>query len=162
MADKLLREREGDPTSKNWVDNFIKRTPELRKRWSRPYDHQRAACEDLVAIQRWFDLVKATKQKWGIVDDDMYNFDKTGFMMGKILSQLVITSSEGYGKKKRIQPGNCEWVTVIMGVGASGRYIPPFVIFAGKVKINDWLGDLPAQWILETSPNGWTNNRLAL
>ncbi|KAJ8107447.1 hypothetical protein OPT61_g8861 [Boeremia exigua] len=162
MADKLLREQEGDPTGKNWVDNFIKRTPELRKRWSRPYDHQRAACEDPVAIQRWFDLVEATKQKWGIVDDDMYNFDETGFMMGKILSQLVITSSEGYGKKKRIQPGNREWVTVIQGVGASGRWIPPFVIFAGKVKIDAWLGELPAQWVLETSPNGWTNNRLAL
>ena len=82
--------------------------------------------------------------------------------MGKILSQLVITGSEGYGKKKRVQPGNREWVTVIMGVGASGRYIPPFVIFAGKVKIDEWFGNLPAQWILETSPNGWTNNRLAL
>ncbi|KAJ8106366.1 hypothetical protein OPT61_g9585 [Boeremia exigua] len=147
MADKLLREREGDPTGKNWIDNFIKRTPELCKRWSRPYDHQRAACEDPVAIQRWFDLVEATKQKWGIVDDDMYNFNETSFMMGKILSQLVITSSEGYGKKKRIQPGNRKWVTVIQGVGASGQWIPPFVIFAGKVKIDAWLGELPAQTV---------------
>ena len=106
MADKLLHEREGNPVGKNWVDNFVKRTPELRTRWSRPYDHQRAACEDPAAIQRWFDLVKTTKQKWGIVDDDIYNFDETGFMMGKILSQLVITGSEGYGKKKRVQPGN--------------------------------------------------------
>jgi hypothetical protein len=113
MADKLLHERESNPTGKNWVDNFVKRTPELRTRWSRPYDHQRATCEDPAAIQRWFDLVQAIKQKWGIVDDDIYNFDETGFMMGKILSQLVITGSEGYGKKKRIQPGNREWVTVI-------------------------------------------------
>jgi hypothetical protein len=86
MADKLLQERESNPTGKNWVDNFVKRTPELRTRWSRPYDHQRAACEDPVAIQRWFDLVQAMKQKWGIVDDDIYNFDETGFMMGKISS----------------------------------------------------------------------------
>ena len=47
------------------------------------------------------------------MDNDIYNFDETGFMMGKILSQMVITASEGYGKKKRIQPGNREWVTVI-------------------------------------------------
>jgi hypothetical protein len=46
MADRLLRERNGRPVGKNWVDNFIKRTPELRTRWSRPYDRQRAACED--------------------------------------------------------------------------------------------------------------------
>ena len=61
MANKLLEERAGNPVGKNWVDNFVKRTPELRTRWSRPYDHQRAACEDPVAIQRWFDLVQAMK-----------------------------------------------------------------------------------------------------
>ena len=43
MADKLLHERGSKPVGKNWVDNFVKRTPELRTRWSRPYDHQRAA-----------------------------------------------------------------------------------------------------------------------
>jgi len=50
MADKLLHERAGNPVGKNWVDNFVKRTLELRTRWSRPYDHQRAACEDPAAI----------------------------------------------------------------------------------------------------------------
>ncbi|KAB2098606.1 hypothetical protein AG0111_0g13141 [Alternaria gaisen] len=125
MADKLLQERESNPVGKNWVDNFIKRTPELRTRWSRPYDHQRATCEDPAIIQRWFDLVKGMKEKWGIVDDDIYNFNETGFIIGKISSQLVITSSEGFGKIKRVQPGNREWVTVIQGVGASGRQIPP-------------------------------------
>ena len=32
MADKLLKERGSKPTGKNWVDNFIKRTPKLRTR----------------------------------------------------------------------------------------------------------------------------------
>ena len=32
MADRLLRARSGEPVGKNWVDNFIKRTPELRTR----------------------------------------------------------------------------------------------------------------------------------
>ena len=55
------------------------------------------------------------------MDDDIYNFNETGFMIGKILLQLLITALEGYRKKKRIQPGNREWVTVIQGVGALGR-----------------------------------------
>jgi hypothetical protein len=162
MADRLLQERGSKPVGKNWVDNFVKRTPELRKRWSRPYDHQRAACEDPAAIQRWFDQVKTTKEKWGILDDDIYNFDETGFMMGKLLSQMVITGWDCSGKKKRVQPGNREWVTVIQGVGASGRRIPPFVIFAGKVLISTWFKDLPRDWVLTVSINGWTNNQLAL
>ena len=113
MADKLLHERASNPVGKNWVNNFVKRTPELRTRWSRPYDHQRAACEDPAAIQRWFDLVKSTKERWGIVDDNIYNFNKTSFIIGKVLSQIVIISLEGLGKKKTIQLGNREWVTLI-------------------------------------------------
>ena len=136
--------------------------PELRTRWSRPYNHQRAACEDPAAIQRWFDLVQTTKQKQGIVDDDIYNFNKTSFIIGKILLQLVITGLEGYSKKKRIQLGNREWVTVIQGVGALGRQLPPFVIFAGKVLINVQFKDLPTNQVLKVSPNSQINNQLTL
>ena len=32
MADSLLHARDGKPVGKNWVDNFVKRTPELRTR----------------------------------------------------------------------------------------------------------------------------------
>ena len=162
MADKLLRSRGSNPVGKNWVDNFVKRTPELQKRWSRPYDYQRAACEDPAAIQRWFDLIQETKLKYGITDDDIHNFDETGFIMGKILSQMVITGSEAAGRKKVIQLGNREQVTIIQGVSAAGHLLPPFVIFAGSVLINTWFKDLPRDWILEVSPNGWTNNQLAL
>ena len=70
------------------------------------------------------------------MDDDIYNFDETSFIIGKILSQLVITGLEGYRKKKQVQPGNREWVAMIQGVGALGRRIPPFVVFASKVLIN--------------------------
>ncbi|KAH5752178.1 hypothetical protein HBI55_244370 [Parastagonospora nodorum] len=86
MADRLLRERAGKPVGKNWVDNFIKRTPELRTRWSRPYDRQRATCEDPAIIQPWFALVQGMKEKYGVADEDMYNFDESGFLMGKISS----------------------------------------------------------------------------
>jgi hypothetical protein len=50
MADRLLRERGGKPVNKHWVDNFVKRTPELKKCWSRLYDRQRAACKDPALI----------------------------------------------------------------------------------------------------------------
>jgi hypothetical protein len=43
-----------------------------------------------------------------------------------------------------------------------GYLLLPFVIFAGSVLIDVWFKDLPRNWILEVSPNGWTNNQLAL
>ncbi len=78
--------------------------------------------------------------------------------MGKISTQMVITGSEAAGRKKVIQPGNREWVTIIQGVGATGHLIPPFVIFTGSVLIDVWFKDLPRDWILEVSPNSWINN----
>ena len=107
-------------------------------------------------------MIQETKQKWGIIDSDIYNFDETRFMIGKILAQMVITGSEAAGRKKVIQPSTREWVTIIEGVGAAGHLLPPFVVFAGSVLINTWFEDLPRDWILEVTPNGWTNNQLAL
>ena len=57
------------------------------------------------------------KAKHGILDDDTYNFDETGFMMGIIHMGMVITSSDGR-KAKLAQPGNREWATVIGAVNA--------------------------------------------
>ena len=84
MANDLLAERGEGPVGKHWVDNFKTRTPEITLRKSRPYDRQRALNEDPRVITPWFELVANTKAKYGILDDDMYNFDETGFMMGVI------------------------------------------------------------------------------
>jgi hypothetical protein len=56
--------------------------------------------------------------------------------MGKISSQLVVTGSEKPRKQKKLQLSDREWVTLIQGVAAMGRIIPPFLIFAGKVLIS--------------------------
>ena len=89
-------------------------------------------------IRSWFELVEQTKAKYGILDKDVYNFDKAGFMMGKIMAQLVITGSERRGAPKAIQPGNREWTTVIQGINAAGWAIPPFIIFAGRHHLSAW------------------------
>ena len=149
---------------KNWPDAFLKRTPELKKRWSRAYDRQRALNEDPDTMRAWFELVRNTKAKYGIQDEDTYNFDETGFMMGVITSQLVITGSERRGKPKMIQPGNREWITVIQGICAAGWAIPPFIIYAGKNHISSWYEDIsiPRDWVIAVSSNGWTNNELGV
>jgi hypothetical protein len=53
-------------------------------------------------------LVQNTINKYRIQEVDIYNFNETRFMIGIILTVTVITSSEGYTKAKKIQPGNRE------------------------------------------------------
>ena len=61
-----------------WPRNFVKRTDSLTTRFNRAYDRQRALCEDPVLINSWFKLVEETKAKYGICDEDVYNFDEAG------------------------------------------------------------------------------------
>jgi hypothetical protein len=94
MANDLLGKHGGEPVSKCWVDNFKTCTLEIKLKRSRPYDRQRALNEDPRVITPWFELVANTKAKYSIGDDDMYNFDETGFIMGVVQGYIVFTGSE--------------------------------------------------------------------
>ncbi|KAL0936919.1 transposase [Colletotrichum truncatum] len=121
MANRLLAERDAPP-----------RQPQLRTRFFRKYNYKRAQCEDPEVIRSWFSLVKNTIAKYGIADADIYNFDKTGFMMGVIASRMVVTSAERRSNTKITQPGNREWVTVIQAINSQGESIPPYIIVTGQ------------------------------
>ena len=54
------------------------------------------------------------------MDNDIYNFDETRFIMGIIFAGMVVTTSNGRSKAKLAQPGNREWAMVIQGVNAFG------------------------------------------
>jgi hypothetical protein len=77
MANHLLRVRDAPPVGIKWASNFVKRQPELRTHWVRKYDYQTAKCEDPKVIAPWFTLVRNMKAKYGILDEDLYNFDET-------------------------------------------------------------------------------------
>lgn len=53
----------------------------LETECSRKYDHQRALCEDPEKVSAWFTPVQKTINEYGILDNDIYNFDETGFQM---------------------------------------------------------------------------------
>ncbi|KAF4300733.1 hypothetical protein GTA08_BOTSDO06775 [Botryosphaeria dothidea] len=164
MANKLLAERAAGQVGTHWPRNFVGRTPQLKTQLNRPYDRQRALCEDPKVLGEWFKLVQRTKEKYGILDEDTHNFDETGFMMGKILAQLVVTGSERRNRPKAVQPGDREWVTIIQGINAAGWAIPPFIIFAAKHHLSAWYGDndIPGDWAIAVSDNGWTTNELGV
>jgi hypothetical protein len=120
MANRLLDQRGAPRVGKNWTSNFIGRHSELQTRFTQKYEYQRALCEDSNLIRGWFRLVQNTITKYGIDAADIFNFDETGFVMGVILSSMVVTSADRHGKPKMTQPGNREWVTAIQGINSQG------------------------------------------
>jgi hypothetical protein len=167
IANLLLANRGQQPAptiGKNWVTNFVKRYPSLQTKYNRKYDYQRAMCEDPKQIQAWFQLVQNTIAKYGILPDDMYNFDETGFQMGVISTSKVVTRSERKGRPRTKQPGNREWVTLVHTINSSGWVLPAFVIFEAKLHQASWyrIPGLPRDWKIAVSDNGWTTDKIGL
>ncbi|RKL09141.1 hypothetical protein BFJ70_g16692 [Fusarium oxysporum] len=102
MANRLFADRNASPVGKCWASNFVKRHKELKTRFLRKYDYQRAKCEGPTIIRNWFRLVENTIAKYGIRSDDIYNFDETGFMMGMIANGMVVTGAERRGRPKSV------------------------------------------------------------
>jgi hypothetical protein len=102
--------------------------------------------------------------KYGIRSDDIYNFDEVGYLMGMILSGMVVTGSERRGRPKSVQPGSQEWITIIQAINAEGRAIQPFIIGAGQYHLANWYreSNLPGDWAIARSQNGWTDNEVGL
>jgi hypothetical protein len=166
IANTMLRTKNPSSPQRvgiNWVANFVKRRPELSSVYNRKFDIQRAEVEDPKLIGLWFKLVGDTIAKYGVAEEDIFNFDETGFQMGVISTSKVITTSDRKGRPRTKQPGNRKWVTAIEAVNARGWAIPPFIIFDGKLHQTTWYHTgIPTTWRIAISENGWTNDKLGL
>ena len=138
IANKLLADRGADPVGINWPTRFITRVPELKVRYNRKYDYQRALNESPQLIEDWFRLVRNTINKYGIQSEDIYNFDEAGFQTGQIKPRLVITGLERRQTPKTLQLGQSDWVTTIICINAEGYVLPLYLIFKGKQQYSSW------------------------
>ena len=164
MANLLLKSRDGGRVGSNWTARFITRQQELKTRLNRVYDFQRAACEDPDLVNAWFKLVDNMKAKYGIADSDFYNFGETGFMMGVICASMVVTRADRQGRSKSVQPGNREWATAIECVNSEAWCLPPFLVVQGANHLAHWYSqtNIPGDWVIKTTFNGWTDNETGL
>ena len=163
MADTICKARGAPAVGVKWPYKFVQRTPALTVKLGRTYECQRKLCEDPEVIKAWFELVKNTINKYGILPKDTYNFDESGFQMGEISTSKVVTAADKPGRPKQVKPTNTEWVTLIQGACADGSLIPSFLILKGKEFNQNWfLQGLPLTWVIAVSDNGWTTNQIGL
>jgi hypothetical protein len=123
-------------------------------------DKERALAQDRDIIADWFDLYLATKIKYGIEDEDTYNMDEKGYMMG-VIGKLRVVVSRHEQKPYMTPCGNLEWVSLIEYVFLHGRLLPSWVIFKGKMHQKAWYTHFTDGHIA-LSENGWTDNELGL
>lgn len=167
MANLLLSQRgftSSQSIGKNWAYSFIKRRNEIKTTFSRQYNYQRTKCKDPKIIKEWFQRVQITIMQYGIVTEDIFNFDETGYAMGLTATAKVVTRAEYCGKRQVVQPGNREWVTTIECINSTGWALSPCIIFKGKLHMEAWYEDprIPKDWRIKVSDNGWTTDPIGL
>ena len=106
IANKLLADKNAGIIGINWLDRFVACQKDFKMCYICAYNQRWALCKNAILIKPWFKLVYFTKKKYNIFNKDNYNFNKTGFIIGIITSQLVITGFKRHKKQKNIQPGN--------------------------------------------------------
>jgi hypothetical protein len=77
---------------------------------------------------------------------------------------MVVTRSDRVGNQKAIQPGNREWATAICSIAGDGFVVPPFLVVKGRFHLASWYSEhqIPDDWAVKTTPNGWTDNETGL
>ena len=149
------------PIGQHWVTRFITRhgytvVPQ------KVLDADRQAAENQEVIISWFEALQKVISDNGILPEDIWNMDETGFRIGVGKDQLVVT------RRRKVRyfglPTNRESATAIEGISAGGTYIPAFLILSGKVHMSNWyhVKELEGDTVIAVTDSGYSNTELSL
>ncbi|KJZ68245.1 hypothetical protein HIM_12364 [Hirsutella minnesotensis 3608] len=117
----------------------------------------RAASEDLDQVVEYFQKLQKIIEI-GIVPEDIWNMDETGFRIGVGKDQLMVT------KRKRSHyfsiPENRVSATLIEAISAGGCHTPAFILLAGQNHMvhSYHQQELELEMTICPTPTGYTNH----
>lgn len=126
--------------SKDWMDDFLKRHPEVVLGRPSGLDPKRAQAFNLTTVQHYFDLLDGFLKEHEIPWENIYNMDEKGIQLGggRKGNRTKYLFSRQQRAKLRIQNANLELVTIIECICADGTSIMPGFVFAGTRMCPEW------------------------
>jgi hypothetical protein len=127
-----------DPVGKQWIFRFLNRHhDELQTHWSKPLDMQRAKCLNPDAVKSWFDLAWKHIVAEGILAENIYGMDESGFPPANRGSEHVVGQR---GTKTQHKQGGAdrENVTVLVTIRADGSALSLIIIYKGQNFMVKW------------------------
>lgn len=168
IANRVLKNDHADPTSPapsvgiHWSRRFIERRPELHVEKATPLAAERKRTHDPDSLRDWFLRLQRTIQEYGVVDNDIYNMDETGYRIGCGRSQLVVSTKPGT-RKYLMDPDNRQHITSIECISATGYVLPSMIILPGAQIIHNWiLSELDPTTVLAVSDTGYSNDDIQM
>jgi hypothetical protein len=101
-------------------------------------------------------------EKYQPCASDIYNIDEIGFILGDGEKRYAIVDRRlAIGLTAKAKKG--ESFIVIKCVSATGVSISPMIIYKGQYLQGHWFdSNTLKDWVVATSPKGWTSNALGL
>jgi len=119
------------PLGKQWVNQFLKRHPELQTIPGRIIEGSRVREASVEKLKPWFDEFKHVIDEYKVDIKNIYNMDETGFNIGVMQASLIIINKT-ICTQLQAAPGRQEWISIIECVSMDGTTIPPLTIFKGE------------------------------
>jgi DDE superfamily endonuclease len=165
-ANRLLFYSTGDiiqTVSKRWTKAWIKRQSEyLKTLKSKPLSAKRLAAHIVEDVEEHFKAFKKCKEYWGIQDEDIYNFDETGFQIGVTSGENVLVPRD-ITVVYSADPENKELITSVETLNYGGQKVPPMIIFAGAYHLRRYFkNDLDGDILFTRSESGYSNDKLGV
>ena len=148
---------------KMWLPRFIERHPHLYRRKQTPLAVARKNAHSIESIRAFYQRFRSQCMERGVQEQDIWNFDETGFRIGYGSKHIVILL---YKRQELRIPDseNRDHITSVKCINSGGRSIPSFLILKGINILDKWSlkNQIRNGVILSTSPTGYTNNELSL
>jgi len=120
-----------------WAKCWLDRQPDLFKAKRKPLAAERKNAHDPEVLQTHFDEFEEEVVKYGITEDDTWNFDETGYRMGIARSDWVVTV-DSIRRIYSKDPDNRESLTgieCISGGGYGSHHTSEFLSYCEDHKI---------------------------
>ena len=156
VAEKLFQKQLQDSSDSEpktlgptWLRGFLRRHPTISTRFSMPMDRQRAFANHPGPIIA----------KYRIPDENMWNMDEKGFILGKANRAKVMVRA-GRLPPRTTHDGTRELITVIEACGAKQGMLPPMVVFKGSAHFKGWYTEVTEEThaYIAYSPKGYTTD----
>ena len=166
-ANSILRRNHvggGDPLTvgEKWTKRFLGAHPEFYIRKQKTLDINRKNSHDPDLIEGWFRRLKEQIEEKGILLDDMYNMDETGFRIGVGKNQWIVTIDPSW-QSYLASSNNRDYITVVEVIQGLGKVLPPMVILAATQFLGRWFNnDIEDNTLFAVSETGYSNDELSL
>lgn len=140
---------------------MCKRHPERKAKRLKALDWRRHETNIYAKIVHWFDIMHKQLHEPDILQENVYNMDKTGVLWSVLGSSKYLISSDivkdhrGAGVRRILIAG-------VECVSADGRSLPPLIIFPGAALRSNWVCHDAPDWHFACSKKGYMNSSINL